>query len=284
MDIEKKWYIFVEPDTYIVWSNVLQWIQTLDPTKPAYYGSENMIGEDIFAHGGSAFLLSRPALEKAVEVYRSKPDHYHDITGRHWAGDCVLGIALKDAGVSLTWSWPMFQGGNPSDQMQFETKKGNDKVLWCNPVLSFHHLTPKEVADMWKFEQDWLQSVQLRQPSRWPSLAFWNRDYSSVLHHREVFKDFVLPKLQSERTDWSNTPETYHVGTESATIEQCRARCEANTTCLQYALGPAGCFTGGEPRIGRPQEGFQSGWMAERLNSWMQKLDHCNGKEGWTVT
>lgn len=284
LEIERKWYLFIEPDTYVLWSNLLQWIQKLDSSKPAYYGSENVIGDDIFAHGGSAFLLSRPALEKGVEIYRSKQDRYHNITSNHWAGDCVLGIALKDAGVPLTWSWPMFQGGNPSDQMQFDQKKGNQKVLWCNPALSFHHFTPMEVADMWNFEQDWLQSIQQQQSSRWPSFAFWNRDHSSVLHHREVFKSFVLPKLASERTGWTNSPETYHPGTETATVEQCRHICEANMTCLQYALGPAGCFTGKEPRIGRPQEGFRSGWMNERLDPWMAKMDHCRGKEGWTVT
>lgn len=284
LDVEKKWYLFVEPDTYVLWGNILQWIQTLDPSRPAYYGSENVIGEDIFAHGGSAFLLSRPALEQGVEMYRSQPKYYHQITSDHWAGDCVLGIALKDAGVPLTWSWPMFQGGNPSDQMQFEQRKGNRKVLWCNPALSFHHFMPKEVAEMWRFEQNWLQSVLQKTASIWPSFAFWSRDYSSVLHHREVFRSFVLPKLGNERLDWTNSPETYHPGTGTATIEQCRDMCETIETCMQYALGPAGCYTGAEPRIGRPQEGFQSGWMARRLEKWMAKLDQCKGKEGWTVS
>lgn len=280
----KKWYLFVEPDTYVIWSNLLQWIQQLDSRRPAYYGSENLIGEDLFAHGGSAFLLSRPALEKGVELYRSNTETYHNLTGNHWAGDCVLGITLREAGVPLTWSWPMFQGGNPSDQMQFETKKGDKKVLWCSPVLSYHHLTPEQVADLWRFEQDWMRRVADRRPSRWQSLASWRPDYSSVLHHREVFKEYVMPKLVSERTDWTNSPETYHPGTEDATIEECRARCAANAWCMQYALGPAGCFTGTEPRIGHKQEGFRSVWMTQRLQIWMENLDKCSGKDGWTVT
>lgn len=45
---QKKWYIFVEPDTYIVWRNMAQWLQTLDPSKPSYYGSEVQIGDDVF--------------------------------------------------------------------------------------------------------------------------------------------------------------------------------------------------------------------------------------------
>ncbi|CZT25788.1 uncharacterized protein RCC_11457 [Ramularia collo-cygni] len=279
----KKWYLFVEPDTYVVWSNFLRWIQELDPSKPAYYGSENLIGEDLFAHGGSAFLLSRPALQNGVEVYRSNTTGHHAMTGTHWAGDCVLGITLKEAGVPLTWTWPMFQGGNPSDQMQFEQKKGKN-TLWCSPVLSYHHFTPEQVADLWKFEQDWIQSLQDRKPSFWSDLAFWKSDHSSILHHREVFKHFVMPELMSERVDWTNSPETYHPGTEDATMEECRARCAANAWCMQYALGPAGCFTGKAPRIGRAQEGFRSQWMTQRLEIWMGSLDRCRGKEGWTVT
>lgn len=282
---DKKWYLFVEPDTYVMWSNLLPWIQTLDSTRPGYYGSEVMIGDDLFAHGGSAFLLSKPALQKGAQLYNSHAALYHDLTSNHWAGDCVLGIALKDAGVFLTWSWPMFQGGNPADQgMQYDLKKSGDKVLWCAPALSFHHFIGSEVAEMWKFEQDWIQSVHDRAPSRWPSLAFWSKDYSSILHHRDIFKAFVLPKLASERMNWTNTPEAYEPGTETATAEDCRARCESNSTCLQYALGPEGCFLGTEPRIGHAQEGVLSGWMTRRLDSWMKNLDHCRGKEGWTVT
>lgn len=280
----KKWYLFIEPDTYVIWSNLLQWIQLLDSTKPAYYGSENLIGEDLFAHGGSAVLLSRPALENGVEVYRSRKEVYHQITGNHWAGDCVLGIALKEAGVPLTWTWPMFQGGNPSNQMQFEVKKGEKKVLWCSPALSYHHFTPEQVAEMWKFEQEWLQSVQSRKPSLWPSLAFWRPDYSTVLHHQQIFKEFVMPKLASERIDWTNSPETWHPGTEDGSMEDCRARCAGDAWCMQYALGPEGCFTGRAPRIGHAKEGYRSVWMTQRLKIWMQNLDHCQGKEGWTVT
>lgn len=105
-----NWYVFVEPDTYVVWSNMLQWLSTMDPSKPAYFGSEVMIGDDIFAHGGSAFVLSSAALKIGAESYRQHTRDLWDYTGGHWAGDCVLGVTLHDAGVDLTWSWPMFQG------------------------------------------------------------------------------------------------------------------------------------------------------------------------------
>lgn len=111
---DMKWYVFVEPDTYLVWSNLLKWLSGLDSTKPYYFGSEVQIGDDIFAHGGSAFVLSKPAMEMGASRYRQHSRDLWDFTANHWAGDCVLGRVLHDAGVELTWSWPMFQGGNPA--------------------------------------------------------------------------------------------------------------------------------------------------------------------------
>jgi hypothetical protein len=55
---DKKWYVFVESDSYSVYSNILQWLERLDSSQPLYLGSEVEIGDDIFAHGGSVFVMS----------------------------------------------------------------------------------------------------------------------------------------------------------------------------------------------------------------------------------
>lgn len=106
---DKKWYVFVESDSYPVYSNIIQWLETLDPSKPLYYGSEVQIGPDVFAHGGSVFVMSKPAIEIAARYYGDHEDDLNAWTGGHWAGDCVLGKTLRDAGVPLTWGFPMFQ-------------------------------------------------------------------------------------------------------------------------------------------------------------------------------
>lgn len=36
---ESKWFVFIEADTYIVWSNLLQWLKLFDHTQPYYIGS-----------------------------------------------------------------------------------------------------------------------------------------------------------------------------------------------------------------------------------------------------
>nr|GFD59762.1 hypothetical protein [Tanacetum cinerariifolium] len=52
-----------------------------------YFGSEVMIGKDIFAHGGSAFMLSREALKLAAQSYQTRTLELWDFTAGHW-GEC----------------------------------------------------------------------------------------------------------------------------------------------------------------------------------------------------
>lgn len=52
----KKWYIFVEADSFIFWRSALQYLNLLDYTKPHYSGSQMYIGDVLFAHGGSGLF------------------------------------------------------------------------------------------------------------------------------------------------------------------------------------------------------------------------------------
>lgn len=279
-----KWYVFVEPDSYLVWSNLLRWLPKLDHTKPLYLGSEVSIGEDLFAHGGSVFVLSRPAVEKAADIYSSNADEWHGFTANHWAGDCVLGKALHKAGVELTWAWPMFQGGNPSFSLNWLDSK-DGVTLWCTPAMSYHHFSPVEVGDFWNFEQNWLRSKKRQSVDRrWFLSPKKSSDMSGVLRHRDTFKHYVLPNITSERANWNNTPEYPIPDTSNITLEACRRMCEVNNTCLQYAFGGSGCSVGAEVYMGQANEGTTAGWMKDRIESWMQDLDHCNGQDGWVVT
>ncbi|KAH0075934.1 glycosyltransferase family 31 protein, partial [Aureobasidium melanogenum] len=95
---DKKWYIFVEPDTFIFWQNMLVYLSNLDWTKPYYLGGQMQIGDVLFGQGGHEFIVSRPALQNVVTHYQAHQKEYEDFTDGHWAGDCVLGKAFKDSG------------------------------------------------------------------------------------------------------------------------------------------------------------------------------------------
>jgi hypothetical protein len=57
----KKWYVFIESDTYLSVSNLMPWINKMDHTRPIYAGAPVMIGDVELAHSGSGIVLSNAA-------------------------------------------------------------------------------------------------------------------------------------------------------------------------------------------------------------------------------
>jgi hypothetical protein len=157
---DMEWYVFIEADTFILWSMLQQYLTLLDPTKPIYAGNQMFIGSDLFAHGGSGFVVSRPALQMVVDHYTAHKADIEKETDAHWAGDCVLGKAFTDSGVPFKNAWPAFQGDYPGlvPYAKADGRSVPDESLreWCYPTISYHHMSPAMVQDLWHFEQDWL--------------------------------------------------------------------------------------------------------------------------------
>lgn len=158
---DAKWYIFIESDTYILWRNLLEWLSRFDSSKPHYLGMQMQIGDVVFAYGGGGFAISNPALKKVVAHRKDNLKFYDNFTGRHWAGDCVLGKALADAGVDLLWSFPTMAGDQPSDMDFNTTFGGHAKTPWCYYATSYHHLPPAEYYKLARFEQNWNRKVSI---------------------------------------------------------------------------------------------------------------------------
>jgi hypothetical protein len=157
---DMDWYVFVEADTFILWSMLQQYLDLLDPTKPIYAGSQMFIGGVLFAHGGSGFVVSKPALEMVVDHYTAHKTEIEKFVDGHWAGDCVLGKAFTDSGVPFKNAWPAFQGDYPGlvPYAKADGRSVPDESLreWCNPTISYHHMSPAMIQDLWNFEQDWM--------------------------------------------------------------------------------------------------------------------------------
>jgi hypothetical protein len=151
---DMHWYVFVETDTYIFWSTLLAFLATKDWTKPHYMGAEMQIGDIVFAHGGTGYAVSRTALEMVVKHYVENKKEWETFTANHWAGDCVLGKAFKDAGSPLAFEWPIWQGDDIGN-MNYDRTNSHDRSLWCYPTVSYHHLSPIVIRDLWGFEQEW---------------------------------------------------------------------------------------------------------------------------------
>lgn len=97
-----------------------------------------------------------------VKHYSAHQAELEAFTDGHWAGDCVLGKAFKEAGVPFTDAWPIMQGDYPGivpyARLDGRPVADESKRVWCYPTVSYHHVSPVVVEDIWDFEQQWLAS------------------------------------------------------------------------------------------------------------------------------
>ncbi|KAG9694991.1 putative plasma membrane ferric-chelate reductase, partial [Aureobasidium melanogenum] len=242
---DKDWYVFAETDTYIVWRNLMQWLQRFDPSEPLYLGrGEPMKKEEgdgfYFAHGGSGFVLSRAAMYDFCVTKKGLASRWDARIPDLWFGDYVVAKALKEElDLNLTSAAPMFSGHKP---MSLPIGAG----IWCRPVITQHHLRSEEVQTLWMLEDQF----------------YTNSSTSSLPHIRfsHLFRDILsgvkFPELRSE---WDNlsqdnvytvkTPRTKAQAhnkpeerTGEPTVESdpnsspdaCHAACEVVETCFHW--------------------------------------------------
>lgn len=150
---EVEWYVFIDTDTFVEWENMLSLLEHLDPAKQMYIGSPVWLPGLQFAHGGSAYILSQRAMEALNEPGLNDEkellySQYGLNTTELCCGDEALAKVLKSKGVKLRGYWPMFNGEVPAT-LSF----GHD--LWCEPLISLHHLSGEDMQRLWKWIEGW---------------------------------------------------------------------------------------------------------------------------------
>ncbi|KAI0128029.1 hypothetical protein BJ170DRAFT_581117 [Xylariales sp. AK1849] len=262
---EAKWFVFIEADTYVIWSNLLEWLYNFYEDEPYYLGQQMQIGDVVFAYGGSGFIISNTALKMLVAQRRSHLKSYDNFTGNHWAGDCVLGTALADAGVNLLWSWPNLLNGQPIDMDYNSGFAGSETSPWCHYAASYHHLTPADISRFSDFEHKWRQQN------------------GRTLRHKDVFRQYILPQLIPERTDWDNLSD--HLQKEYSSFDACRNLCERQADCVQFSVSGQRCKTSTTIKLGRPSPSatapVTSGWMMDRVHAFMERMDSSCVDQDW---
>lgn len=259
---EAKWYVFMEADTYMVWPNLLRWLNKFDWRKPHYLGNQMQIADVLFAHGGSGFVLSQPAIHKAWQVMQSDVTKWMQVNDIHWAGDSVLGKLLSDSGINLLWSWPMLQNGHPAEFDPFTG--GYFKVPWCYAPIAYHHLAPEQISELWKFDR------------------FWFREGNKVLTYRDVFRNVIRPHLGSIQNDWDNNLDDNNNSRSSLSMVECRSFCVNEPQCLQYTYESGKCWTSRGVKLGMKKPGVTSGWLENRIDAMTEKMGHCH-KPNWIL-
>ncbi|KAK4613225.1 hypothetical protein CLAFUW4_09050 [Fulvia fulva] len=277
-----EWFVMMEADTSISWLNLLMYLKTMDPKKPYYLGAQNIIGDTTFAHGGSGIVMSRKAadtLEAArynagKELYDEK---WEEQTALSCCGDGIVAEAFMAVEIPLTPAWPLIQG---------ETINTVDFTghHWCTPPITFHHVTPIEVDNHWKFEKAWTDKHGWQEPYLYRDIfehflaqhVSVNRTHWNNLSSREKF---VRPDLADEQDKPFEELEEY----EQESIESpdlCAAACmKKGDDCIQWMHTPGRCHLGREIRFGksdeRETEHWGCGWIQERIAAFKKKWEGC---------
>ncbi|KAF2260395.1 hypothetical protein CC78DRAFT_584814 [Lojkania enalia] len=131
---QAKWYIFIEADTYLLWPNLVAYLSHLDTSKNYYIGKHMYIGDILFAHGGSGFVLSESATRNAFPHFQGDSVESLDfgmekVGGGHGAMRRLLGVICgsRGAGAIVTYS-DVFKG--------IVLQKLREKILdWDNLFL-----------------------------------------------------------------------------------------------------------------------------------------------------
>lgn len=280
-----KWYVFIESDSFLMWSMLLQYLEKLDPAKPVYAGSQTYISNVLFAHGGSGFIVSQPALRMVVDHYTANKAAIESFTDEHWAGDCVLGKAFTDSGVPFTNVWPALQSDYPAQipysGVHVSSVSNETSRLWCYPTISYHHMSPVMISNLWHLEQQWLSRTVLVSIGLWKTgnveVLTVAQQSTTILRHRDIFTHYVLPQMMSPREDWDNMSDV-EVGNATSS-DQCRARCVLEQECRQYSLGKDGtCRIRVDLRLGTAEKGVSSGWIKHRIREFQRNMAPCGSE------
>ncbi|ETS76082.1 hypothetical protein PFICI_11469 [Pestalotiopsis fici W106-1] len=313
------WFVFIEGDTYMLWQNMLAYLAKFDAAEPHYLGKHMYINNILFGHGGSGFVLSRRAAEKVSHHWRQHLNEYNQLTQKEWAGDAILGKALKDAGVDMFWAFPHLQGDSLTTIDWNVTKL--EREPWCYAPTTFHHMNEAEFRQLWHFERQWL--------------AKWGPGGGPAPRFRDIFKGLVLPKLRPEIKDWDNLSSgreysdavlanwsdeqktSLHQSEREAhfSFQHCRSACESKPTCLQFSFNNGVCFTSDELKLGHAVDsscleysnaagkctksskakvdatapgkaGIASGWIMSRVAKYVSDLDQScqnKGEKDWVI-
>ncbi|CAG8952316.1 hypothetical protein HYFRA_00001061 [Hymenoscyphus fraxineus] len=247
----KKWYVFIEADTYLVWTNLLLWLDRLKSTQPLYFGSPAYYDEISFSHGGSGYVLSGAALSKFSENNTELVARYDTVAQMETYGDFVLTKALMEQGIEFTHKWPLLQGEKPST-IPFGPGPDSGTRHWCQPIITMHHVNPEETNSIWLYESE-------------------RPDVKKPLLIGDLYRNLTKPYMIGEREDWFNLSDDVilnHPEVEGSTKtpeEMSEVEKEAH---LSYENCRKACDE--DSRLGErrpPQDGvvYKSGWNIEKI-------------------
>jgi hypothetical protein len=179
---DAKFFIFIEADTSLSWTNVLQWAGRLDYRIPYYSGAPTFIHSVQLAQRGSGILLSQGAMQRYAKSYDELyADKWEVGLRTGCCGDLALAQALGDAHVEFYSSWPLMQGEHPAS-LDYTRRH------WCAPAISWHHTGSATLDQIWDIQ------------TNWTATHGWDKPFL----YRDAFQSFVAPHMEAQKENWDN--------------------------------------------------------------------------------
>lgn len=266
----KKWYVFYEDDTYVVWDNMFRLLANFDPDLPLYLGSPSPGARGTWmANGGPGYILSREAVQRLVQGdYSADGAFVGSKLSHRWeeqmtfdcCGDSVLGLALhEDANTTLSGLFPMIQP-HPLHGIPFSDR------YWCQPVITMHKTLPKDMLSLRIWEES---RREMRRPLLFADLA-----------------EYLNLSRVPIREDWDNSDfGGYRAPGEMAhrSFEMCGRACRADKDCLQYTYHLQDCNFVSAIRLGRAMEPGIENWRPEGEKEKKWTVDQRRYMAGWDL-
>ena len=98
-----------------------------------------------FGHGGTGYILSRPALDMGFAEDGTKLHRRYNAKHEQY-GDFLIALRLLDVGIPLTDAGPMFNGDSPSTIAFFP-------IQLCDPFITAHHVPSNQIEQMGSFAE-----------------------------------------------------------------------------------------------------------------------------------
>lgn len=289
---KKKWYFFIEADTYTSLHNLIPWLAMLDHKQPIYAGAQVMIDQTEFGHGGSGLLLSSSAAKALSDVYHSDKTRWESVIAADCCGDKVMAEVLQaaDPPVRLMRAFPQIQG---------ETLSSLDwsATHWCRPAITWHHVDAAGIDKLWQFDLRWRAQHGANTP------ILFRDYYTAFIHPRILVANGSLPDWDNLSDEWTFTSAEENPPAVSA--QTCERFCEDNTACVQWVWRPGSCKAGSKVRFGwalknRPalgsaenriekvddEEGLKgavSGWLVGRIDAFREGMGECGEDGRWVL-
>ncbi|KAK3709489.1 hypothetical protein LTR37_010862 [Vermiconidia calcicola] len=285
----RRWYVFYEADTYIVWDNVFRLLENFDPDELQYFGSPSPGAPgEWFANGGPGYIISRGAMRRLVEddwnhetgAYLGSKlmESNFDFVASDCCGDSTLGAVLLKHGIVLKGLFPMFTVHNPNG-IPFADKH------WCQPILTMHKPQEEDALGLWRWE--W-EHRELRRPLVYRDLATSYIDFGN-LDAREDWNNMKNDRFPAEVPGDSSTEDPHE------SFDACGRACKAHHDCWQWNYHIRKCHFVRALRWGLHEEPglakfesnegaeyaleewniedlrFRAGWDTEKITRWMDE-------------